>query len=137
MATLIRIHFQPGPWNSFVPVTGLRFPLALIPACLTPSNTEQAGNSATAMPLYLQTSPHITATHINSNSCGSTEKKQGGLIQVVATKMLLCLQKSAVNCHSRRLKGWHILILWISNTYTIVYMFVYFAHRSLNHILTE
>lgn len=40
-ATLIRIHFQPGPWNSFVPVTGLHFPLALIPACLTPSNTEQ------------------------------------------------------------------------------------------------
>lgn len=31
VATLIRIHFQPGPWNSFVPVTGLRFPLALIP----------------------------------------------------------------------------------------------------------
>lgn len=41
VATLIRIHFQPGHWNSFVPVTGLRFPLALIPACLTPSNTEQ------------------------------------------------------------------------------------------------
>lgn len=41
VATLIRIHFQPGPWNSFVPVTGLHFPLALIPACLTPSNTEQ------------------------------------------------------------------------------------------------
>lgn len=41
VATLIRIHFQPGPWNSFVPVTGLRFPLALIPDCLTPSNTEK------------------------------------------------------------------------------------------------
>lgn len=41
VATLIRIHFQLGPWNSFVPVTGLCYPLALIPACLTPRNTER------------------------------------------------------------------------------------------------
>lgn len=128
MATLIRIHFQPGPWNSFVPVTGLRFPLALIPACLTPSNTEQVGNSATAMPLYLQTSPHITATHINSNSCGSTEKKQGGLIQVVATKMLLCLQKSAVNCHSRRLNS-----VDIQHTYNSLYVCVFCTQKTQSH----
>lgn len=57
VATLIRIYFQPGPWNSFVPVTGLRFPLALIPACLTPVGSSRAGNSATGMPLYLQSSP--------------------------------------------------------------------------------
>lgn len=57
MATLIRIHFQPGPWNAFVLVTGLHFPLVLIPARLTPSNGAGAGNSATGMPLYLQSRP--------------------------------------------------------------------------------
>lgn len=57
MATLIRIHFQPGLWNAFVLVTGLHFPLVLIPARLTPSNGAGAGNSATGMPLYLQSRP--------------------------------------------------------------------------------
>lgn len=63
------------------------------------------------MPLYLQTSPHMAASHINNNSCGHTEEKDSELIlQVVTTKMLLC-QKSSVNCLSRGLKGWHVFIL--------------------------
>lgn len=36
VASLIGIHFQPGPWNSFVPLTGLHFPPALILPALRP-----------------------------------------------------------------------------------------------------
>lgn len=36
-----RDPFPAWAWNSFVPVAGLHFALDLIPACLTPSNTER------------------------------------------------------------------------------------------------
>ncbi len=51
-------------------------------------------------------------------------------MQVVTTKVL---QKSAVkNCHSRRLKGWHILILPkmdIQHTYNGLYVCVLCAQK--------
>lgn len=127
-------------WSGSISSLGLGIPLFLSQVSIShspksqpasrPVTQSRAGNSATGMPLYLQTAPHITATHINSNSCGSTEKEQGGLTQVVTAKLLVCHHKVNVSCVTTG--GWKVGITdslwkWTPTACLMLSAFVSFA----------